>query len=126
MTSAVIVSTARTPLAKSWKGSFNDPRRHARWLHAVQHTVQRQHRRSAEVTADVIMGCAPTPKATGANIARQIAYAPACRHHLRHDASTASAPQACRPSRCCAAHHRGRADVFVAGGVEHLLRCSRR
>ena len=41
MTSAVIVSTARTPLAKSWKGSFNMTHGATLGGHAVQHAVLR-------------------------------------------------------------------------------------
>jgi acetyl-CoA C-acetyltransferase len=71
MTSAVIVSTARTPLAKSWKGAFNMTHGATLGGHAVQHAVQRAGIDGAEVE-DVIMGCAPEG-ATGGNIARQIA-----------------------------------------------------
>ena len=72
MTNAVIVSTARTPLAKSWKGSFNMTHGATLGGHAVQHAVQRAGIDVAEVE-DVIMGCANPEGATGANIARQIA-----------------------------------------------------
>src|SRR6218665_3782917 len=72
MTRAVIVSTARAPLTKSWKGSFNMT--HAATLggHAVQHAVARAGIEAAEVE-DVIMGCANPEGATGSNIARQCA-----------------------------------------------------
>jgi acetyl-CoA C-acetyltransferase len=72
MTNAVIVSTARTPLAKSWKGAFNMTHGATLGGHAVQHAVQRAGIDAAEVE-DVIMGCANPEGATGANIARQIA-----------------------------------------------------
>jgi hypothetical protein len=72
MTSAVIVSTARTPLAKSWKGSFNMTHGATLGGHAVQHALQRAGIDPAEVE-DVIMGCANPEGATGMNIARQIA-----------------------------------------------------
>ena len=72
MTNAVIVSTARTPLAKSWKGGFNMTHGATLGGHAVQHAVQRAGIEAAEVE-DVIMGCANPEGATGANIARQIA-----------------------------------------------------
>src|SRR3990167_2154539 len=72
MTNAVIVSTARTPLAKSWKGAFNMTHGATLGGHAVQHAVQRAGIEAAEVE-DVIMGCANPEGATGANIARQIA-----------------------------------------------------
>ena len=41
MTSALIVSTARTPLAKSWKGSFNMTHGATLGGHAVEHAIQR-------------------------------------------------------------------------------------
>jgi acetyl-CoA C-acetyltransferase len=72
MTNAVIVSTARTPLTKSWKGAFNMTHGATLGGHAVQHAVQRAGIDPAEVE-DVIMGCANPEGATGANIARQIA-----------------------------------------------------
>ena len=72
MTNAVIVSTARTPLAKSWKGAFNMTHGATLGGHAVQHAVARAGIDAAEVE-DVIMGCATPEGATGANIARQIA-----------------------------------------------------
>jgi len=72
MTRAVIVSTARTPLAKSWKGAFNMTHGATLGGHAVQHAVARAGIDAAEVD-DVIMGCANPEGATGANIARQIA-----------------------------------------------------
>ena len=72
MSNAVIVSTARTPLAKSWKGAFNMTHGATLGGHAVQHAVQRAGIDAAEVE-DVIMGCATPEGATGANIARQIA-----------------------------------------------------
>jgi len=72
MTNAVIVSTARTPLAKSWKGAFNMTHGATLGGHVVQHAVARAGIDAAEVE-DVIMGCASPEGATGANIARQIA-----------------------------------------------------
>ena len=72
MTRAVIVSTARTPLAKSWKGAFNMTHGATLGGHVVQAAVQRAGIDGAEVD-DVIMGCANPEGATGWNIARQIA-----------------------------------------------------
>ena len=56
MTNAVIVSTARTPLTKSWKGAFNMTHGATLGGHAVQHAVARAGIDVAEVE-DVIMGC---------------------------------------------------------------------
>jgi acetyl-CoA C-acetyltransferase len=72
MTDAVIVSTARTGLAKSWRGSFNMTHGATLGGHVVQHAVARAGIDPAEVE-DVIMGCATPEGATGSNIARQIA-----------------------------------------------------
>jgi acetyl-CoA C-acetyltransferase len=72
MTEAVIVSTARTGLAKSWRGSFNMTHGATLGGHVVQHAVARAGVDPAEVE-DVIMGCATPEGATGSNIARQIA-----------------------------------------------------
>ena len=72
MTDAVIVSTARTGLAKSWKGAFNMTYGATLGAHAVQHAVARAGVDPAEVE-DVIMGGANVEGTTGGNIARAIA-----------------------------------------------------
>src|SRR3954464_1296841 len=77
MTNAVIVSTARTPLAKSWKGAFNMTHGATLGGHAVKHAIQRAGIEAAEVD-DVILGCANPEGATGANIARQAALMAGC------------------------------------------------
>ena len=72
MTEAVIVSTARTPLCKSWRGAFNMTHGATLGAHVVKEAVSRAGVDPAEVE-DVIMGCANPEGATGANVARQIA-----------------------------------------------------
>jgi acetyl-CoA C-acetyltransferase len=72
VTEAVIVSTARTALAKSWRGGFNMTHGATLGGHALQHAVARARIDPAEVE-DVIFGCACPEGATGSNIARQIA-----------------------------------------------------
>ena len=72
MSEAVIVSTARTPLCKSWRGAFNMTHGATLGAHVVQNAVSRAGVDPSEVE-DVIMGCAHPEGATGANIARQIA-----------------------------------------------------
>jgi len=72
MTDAVIVSTARTGLAKSWRGAFNMTHGATLGGHAVKAAVERAGIDPAEVE-DVVMGCALPEGATGGNIARQIA-----------------------------------------------------
>src|SRR5471030_3095330 len=77
MTDAVIVSTARTGLAKSWRGALNMTHGATLGGHAVQHAISRAGIEAAEVN-DVVMGCANPEGATGANIARQIALRAGC------------------------------------------------
>lgn len=72
MKEAVIVSTARTGLAKSFRGSFNQTHGATMGAHSVKHAVERAGIDPAEVE-DCIMGCALPEGETGGNIARQIA-----------------------------------------------------
>ena len=120
MTSAVIVSTARTPLAKSWKGSFNMTHGATLGGHAVKHAIQRAGIDAAEVD-DVIMGCANPEGATGMNIARQIALMADCPittsgMTVNRFCSSGLQTIALAAQRIIA----GEADVFVAGGVESI------
>jgi acetyl-CoA C-acetyltransferase len=120
MTSAVIVSTARTPLAKSWKGAFNMTHGATLGGHAVQHAVQRAGI-DAALVEDVIMGCANPEGATGANMARQIALQaglPVTTSGLTVNRFCSSGLQtiALAAQRIIA----GEADVLVAGGVESI------
>ena len=120
MTRAVIVSTARTPLAKSWKGAFT--RTHGATLggHAVPHAVARAGIDGAEVD-DVIMGCATPEGATGSNIARQIALRaglPITTSGMTINRFCSSGLQtiATAAQRIIA----GEGEVYVAGGVESI------
>jgi acetyl-CoA C-acetyltransferase len=72
MSDAVIVSTARTGLGRSWKGAFNMTYGATLGAHAVRHAVQRARLEPAEVE-DVIMGSTFGEGTTGGNIARAIA-----------------------------------------------------
>ena len=69
---AVIVATARTPIGKAYRGSFNNLAGASLGAAAVAEAVRRAGIDPAEVD-DVIMGCAMQQGATGSNIARQIA-----------------------------------------------------
>ena len=120
MTNAVIVSTARTPLTKSWKGAFNMTHGATLGGHAVQHAVQRAGIDPAEVE-DVIMGCANPEGATGANIARQIALKaglPITTSGMTVNRFCSSGLQtiALAAQRIIA----GEGSVYVAGGVESI------
>src|SRR5690349_13652200 len=77
MPDAVIVSVARTPLCKSWRGAFNMTHGATMGGHAVEHAIARARLEPAEVE-DVIMGCANPEGATGRNVARQIALRAGC------------------------------------------------
>lgn len=72
MREAVIVSTARTPIGKAYRGAFNNTEAPTLGGHAVKHAVERAGVEGAEVD-DVIMGCALAQGSQGGNIARQIA-----------------------------------------------------
>lgn len=74
MRQAVIVSTARTPIGKAYRGAFNNTEAPTLGGHAVQHAVQRAGLDPAEVE-DVMMGCAMPQGTQGHNIGRQIALA---------------------------------------------------
>jgi acetyl-CoA C-acetyltransferase len=117
---AVIVSTARTPLAKSWKGSFNMTHGATLGGHVVKAAIERAGIDGAEVE-DVLMGCANPEGATGANIARQIAL----RAGLPVTVSGATVNRFCSSGlqTIAMAAQRviaGEADVYVAGGVESI------
>ena len=120
MTNAVIVSTARTPLAKSWKGSFNMTYGPTLGAHAVQHAVQRAGIEGAEVE-DVIMGMSLPEGTTGGNVARLIAIRaglPVTTSGLTINRFCSSGLQsiALAAQRIIA----GESDVLVAGGVESI------
>jgi acetyl-CoA C-acetyltransferase len=120
MTHAVIVSTARTPLAKSWKGAFNMTHGATLGGHAVKAAVERAGIAPAEVD-DVIMGCANPEGATGANIARQIALRaglPITTSGMTVNRFCSSGLQtiAMAAQRIIA----GEGDVYAAGGVESI------
>ncbi len=120
MTSAVIVSTARTPLTKSWKGAFNMTHGATLGGHAVQHAISRAGIEAAEVE-DVIMGCANPEGATGANIARQIALRAGCPitvsgMTVNRFCSSGLQTIALAAQRIVA----GEGDIYVAGGVESI------
>ncbi|MBK8073688.1 MAG: acetyl-CoA C-acyltransferase [Ramlibacter sp.] len=120
MTNAVIVSTARTPLAKSWKGAFNMTHGATLGGHAVKHAIQRAGI-DAGAVEDVIMGCANPEGATGANIARQIALMADCPVNVsgmtvNRFCSSGLQTIALAAQRVIA----GEGDVYVAGGVESI------
>jgi acetyl-CoA C-acetyltransferase len=120
MTHAVIVSTARTGLAKSWRGAFNMTHGATLGGHAVAHAIARAKLAPAEVD-DVLMGCALPEGATGWNIARQIALRAGC--PVTVPAATVNRFCSSGLQTIVLAAQRimtGEADTIVAGGVESI------
>ena len=120
MTDAVIVSTARTGLAKSWRGALNMTHGATLGAHAVRAAVERARIDPAEVE-DVLMGCALPEGTTGGNIARQIAL----RAGLPVTAAGVTVNRFCSSGlqTIAMAAHRvlvDRVPVLVAGGVESI------
>jgi acetyl-CoA C-acetyltransferase len=120
MTNAVIVSTARTPLTKSWKGAFNMTHGATLGGHAVKYAIQRAGI-APDAVEDVLMGCANPEGATGANIARQIALMA----DLPVTVSGATVNRFCSSGlqTIAMASQRiiaGEGEVYVAGGVESI------
>ena len=70
MREAVVVSTARTPIGKAFRGAFNDTPAQTLAAHAIRAAVERAKVDPAEVE-DVVMGCAAQQGAQGVNLARQ-------------------------------------------------------
>ncbi len=77
MREAVIVSTARTGLAKSYRGGFNNTHGAAMAGHAVKHAIERAKIEPKDVE-DVIMGCGLPEGATGQNVGRLAAIWAGC------------------------------------------------
>ncbi|RZT91415.1 acetyl-CoA C-acyltransferase [Rivibacter subsaxonicus] len=120
MSNAVIVSTARTPLAKSWKGAFNMTHGATLGGLAIKAAVERAGIDGGAVE-DVLMGCANPEGATGMNIARQAAL----RAGLPVTVSGATVNRFCSSGlqTIAMAAQRiiaGEGDVYVAGGVESI------
>ncbi len=120
MKDAVIVSTARTGLAKSWRGALNMTHGAAMGGHVLRAAIERAGIEPGEVE-DVLMGCANPEGATGYNIARQVALAGGC------PVSTAGVTI----NRFCASGLQtiamaaqriiaGEGSVYAAGGVESI------
>jgi acetyl-CoA C-acetyltransferase len=120
MTQAVIVSTARTPLAKSFKGAFNMTHGATLGGFAIKAAVERAGVDPAAID-DVLMGCANPEGATGMNIARQAALRagmPITVGGVTVNRFCSSGLQtiAMASQRIIA----GESDVLVAGGVESI------
>ncbi|HBI70307.1 MAG TPA: acetyl-CoA C-acyltransferase [Massilia sp.] len=120
MQDAVIVSTARTGLAKSWKGAFNMTHGASLGGHVLAAAIARAGIEAGEVE-DVIMGCANPEGATGGNIARQIALRAGCPvtvpgMTVNRFCSSGLQTIALAAQRVLA----GEGEIFAAGGVESI------
>src|SRR5688572_28519376 len=117
---AVIVSTARTALAKSWRGAFNLTHGATLGGHAVQQAITRAGI-APDSVEDVLMGCANPEGATGFNIARQIALRAGCPVStagmtVNRFCSSGLQTIALAAQRIMA----GEGEVYVAGGLESI------
>jgi acetyl-CoA C-acetyltransferase len=120
MTDAVIVSTARTPIGRAYRGAFNNTHGAVLGGHVIAHAVERARLDPGEVE-DVILGCAMPEGATGHNIARQAALRaglPVTTAGVTVNRFCSSGMQA-----IAMAAHRVMVDqvpVMVAGGLESI------
>jgi len=120
MTDAVIVSTARTPLCKSWRGALNLTHGAKMGGHVVHAALERA-KVDADEVEDVIIGCANPEGATGWNIARQVAIRAGCPVSVpgmtvNRFCSSGLQTIALAAQRVMA----GEGSIFVAGGVESI------
>ena len=120
MSDAVIVSTARTALAKSWKGAFNMTHGATLGGHVLNAAATRANIELGEIE-DVIIGCATPEGATGSNIARQIALRAGCPvttsgMTVNRFCSSGLQTIALAAQRIIA----GEGDIYAAGGVESI------
>jgi len=116
---AVIVSTARTPIGRAYKGAFNDTHGATLGGHVIAAAVARSGIQPGEI-ADAILGCANPEGATGMNVARQAAL----RAGLPVDVPGMTVNRFCASGleaiAIAAARIRLTGGVYVAGGVESV------
>ena len=120
MTDAVIVSTARTGLAKSWRGSLNMSHPVSYTGHVLQHAIERARLDPAEVE-DVIVGATFLEGASGANVARQVGLRAGCPVttaglSINRFCSSGLQTIALAAQRVLA----GEGEIFAAGGLESI------
>ena len=120
MRDAVIVSTARTPIGKAYRGAFNDTQAQTLAGHAIAHAVQRSGV-AAEEIGDVVFGAALQQGSTHINVARQGAVRaglPTSVAGMTLDRQCSSGLMAL--SVVSNAIRVGEMDMAVAGGVEFV------
>jgi acetyl-CoA C-acetyltransferase len=120
VTDAVIVSTARTGLAKSWRGALNMSHPVAYTGHVLQHAIERARIDPAEIE-DVIVGAAFLEGASGANVARQVGLRAGCPVttagvSLNRFCSSGLQTIALAAQRVMA----GEGEIYAAGGLESI------
>src|ERR1043165_8055433 len=120
MADAVIVSTARTPLCKSWRGALNMTHGATMGGHALRHAIERARLDPGEIE-DVIVVCANPEGATGRNIARQIAIRAGCPvttsgMTINRFCSSGLQTIAIAAQRVMT----GEGEIYAAGGVESI------
>ncbi|MGY2894598.1 acetyl-CoA C-acyltransferase [Deinococcus sp. UYEF24] len=120
MPEAVIVSTARTPIGKAYRGYLNNTHGSDIGAHAVSHAVQRAGIDPSQIE-DIIFGSGNPEGATGSNIARQIAL----RAGFPVTVAGTTVNRFCSSGLqtiAMAAHsvRAGEGDVLVAGGLESI------
>ena len=120
MTEAVIVSTARTPLCKSWRGALNLTHGAKMGGHVVHAALERA-KVDADEVEDVIIGCANPEGATGWNIARQVAIRAGC--PIETSGITVNRFCSSGLQTIAFAAQRiltGEGEIYAAGGVESI------
>jgi acetyl-CoA C-acetyltransferase len=120
MPEAVLVSVARTGLAKSWRGAFNLTHGATMAGHVVREAITRARIEPGQVD-DVLIGCAFPEGATGYNVARQVTLRAGCPVSVpgatvNRFCSSGLQTIALAAQRIIA----GEGDIFVAGGVESI------
>ena len=120
MHDAVIVSTARTPIGKAYRGAFNDTQAQELAAHAISHAVKRAGL-ACEDIGDVVLGAALQQGSTHMNVARQAAIRaglPTSVPGMTVDRQCSSGLMAL--SIICGQVRHGEITVGVAGGVESI------
>ncbi len=120
MRDALIISTARTPIGKAYRGAFNDTEAPALSGHAVKHAVARAGIDGAEVD-DVIIGCAAQQGTQGYNLGRLTTYTAG----LPRTVSGSTIDRQCSSGMMAIAMaaqsiQTGNADIVVGGGCESI------
>jgi acetyl-CoA C-acetyltransferase len=120
MRDALIVSTARTPIGKAYRGAFNDTEAPVLGGHAIKHAVARAGIEGAEID-DVIIGCAAQQGSQGYNLGRLCTYTAG----LPRSVAGTTIDRQCSSGMMAigmAAQHimTGNADIVVGGGCESI------